>query len=303
MTHLLPEVLENENISIICRSPQMFAQTDETLETTDVNDDLGAGASALLGKSSFNNSNSTVKLITIMICSTIDTENEREYFFNVIAPTIVKAFSSKNILLDFIDFNWGVLSNHSVIERLNAFYIQIKRSDIFMVLLGQQLGDKLDAENEQHKTFATLPPKIAQDLLKNKKLSLDAINYELECVLWKIIEVNASSSSITDSLWYIRDKSYSRSVPKSFRDRYTWADDKMERRVDKILGAAEAGDHTRAVREYPCHFSHIENRGAKMGGLDVLGSFIKTDLIQSICEVLSRKMLASSTNGTLIKGK
>lgn len=304
MTHFSPEVLENENISIICRSPEMFVQEETANPSTDGILD-GSSASALLGKSrSGGNNTSYVQLITIMICSTIDTENEREYFFTLIAPTIIKAFSSQNILLDFIDFNWGVQSNHTVVERLKAFDIQIKRSDIFMTILGQQLGDRLDSENEEHRPFATLPSKHSQALLKNKNVSLDAISYELEWVFWKIIEANTLNSTITDSLWYVRDKAYSRSVPKSFRDRYTWADVGMERRLDKILSVAEAGDHTRAIREFPCHFSHIENRGAKMGGLDVLGSFIKADLIQSICEVLSRKIhVASNISATLTHGE
>ncbi|KAJ3227581.1 Dynein heavy chain 6, axonemal [Clydaea vesicula] len=205
------------------------------------------------------------KQITICICSTDDCENERHLFFEKIFPALAKYFEENSVKLHFVDIKWENFPSHcSKEETLLSSLQQMDRSDILVILAGSKTGSKFNSSQL-----------AAYSQLSNGSFNLPLSNlYDFE------IQVNYGLKKFPDNhLVYARDPRYAASVPKSFKSQYE-ADDFCSGQAMEDLKKVLL--EKKNFKEYNCHFSHIENKGVKMGGLEHLKNWAINDLTSAI---------------------
>ncbi|KNC97767.1 uncharacterized protein SPPG_06767 [Spizellomyces punctatus DAOM BR117] len=217
------------------------------------------------GKSSFHASSAGsaptfTRYVTVYLCSTPDTYNEREYFYSNILPQLQHKMLRKHILLHVVDFRAGHPSARvSESDYVQASRWQIRRADIFLSIIGSKLGDS--------------SPDRSLEVQGTMQAHSKLWEIEIDCAL----ELPVQNSSF---IFYFRDAAFTRSVPKSFRSLYEPENSRAIERVEKLK--QQLSESRCPVHIYQSYFSRIEDRRVKMGGLEVWGLQVAKDIAQCI---------------------
>ncbi|KAI9090090.1 hypothetical protein DFS34DRAFT_698061 [Phlyctochytrium arcticum] len=193
-----------------------------------------------------------MRSITVYLCTSKDMENERSYFYDCILPHVRAQWLRRKVLLLVVDFQHGhPVQQQSNLDYLAALKWQIKRTDIALCFVGN--------------TIETEP---GQDVSLFEK--------ELAIVRRHISQLLSN--------FYIRDPSFARSVPKSFRAQYLSNDFESTSRLNLLKLDLVENSHRDHVHNYQAYFSRIENRKVRMGGLENFGKQLTADLNKAIVQ-------------------
>ncbi|TPX63561.1 hypothetical protein SpCBS45565_g06549 [Spizellomyces sp. 'palustris'] len=252
-TRVSPSDLYLHGVTALCSSEPFNVADLEHLS------ELNWGKSHFLA-SSAGSAPTFTRYVTVYLCSTPDTENEREYFYSNILTQLQQKMLRKHILLHVVDFRAGHPSaSLSELDYVQATRWQIRRADIFLSIIGSKVGNS--------------SPDRSLDVQGTMQVYSKLWEMEIDCALGLPVQ---NSSSI----FYFRDAAFTRSVPKSFRSLYEPENSKAIERVEKLK--QQLSESRCPVHIYQSFFSRIEGRRVKMGGLEAWGLQVAKDITQCI---------------------
>ncbi|KAI8911022.1 hypothetical protein EDD86DRAFT_269734 [Gorgonomyces haynaldii] len=215
--------------------------------------------------------------ICVYISSTEDTENELEFMYQHVLRDLRKEMKDLHIEIQIVDFRQD--SSYATVSLTNkalAAVSQIARSHIFISLLGTKLG-----------------PVIVQD--KHMPISLQNMIQKGKTMPEIEFEAAHMNPLPYQCRFYARDSSFARSVPKSFRDRYTSETVEELERLQDMGHKMQKSTKSKGAYSYSGHFTHVKD-GTKvcMGGLESFGERFKSELRKDILELIYQPITTSN---------
>ncbi|KAJ3052240.1 hypothetical protein HK097_006660 [Rhizophlyctis rosea] len=222
----------------------------------------------------------TVQHITAYLTFSPDTLHERHIIMRDVMPSLQASFTEEGILLHAVELYSYKGQTVEYEKHLLAAKSQLCRSDVYVAIVGNQLGEMLKNSAGKGGGKYSLDDEISMVLPKDESSVAPS---EL-----------SSISSLRACYFLFRDPTFSRSVPKSHRHRYESRSHTESRLLAelraRITQKTETTDLFEVLLDYPCFFSRIEGGEIRVGGLDRISTQLTAWLRNGVHRIVEERV-------------
>ncbi|KAJ3040305.1 hypothetical protein HDV00_011185 [Rhizophlyctis rosea] len=213
--------------------------------------------------------------ITLYLTFSPDASNERDHVLKIIIPALQPIFANNGVHLRTVDLKSFADWDTSLEDYLRAASAQVSRADIFIAVIGAQLG----------------PALMNHSAAKGEGKYL--VDEEVSLSLGNSTPSGHTSRRPSHIYLFFRDPTFSRSVPKTHRHRFEPRNHTEARLIGELktralqMNQSEQGGNV--LVDYPCFFSRIEGGEVRVGGLEWLQTTMEGWLREAVGKILEER--------------